>query len=110
MDSVIERLRHTIKTYESHSCTGSLPADPLVLFLQFIDRVPRVDTLVFVSGVWLGWVGVWVYGVGWGGVAIRMPSCGVYRSSLSTRPPGCSGLESGKKAAFTSRPRSVSAA
>lgn len=34
-----------------------------------------------------------------------------YRSSLSTRPPGCStGLESGKKAAFTSRPRSVRAA
>lgn len=36
--------------------------------------------------------------------------CGLYRSSLSTRPPGCIGLESGKKAAFTSSPLSVSAA
>lgn len=34
----------------------------------------------------------------------------IYRSSLSTRPPGCSGLQSGKKAAFTSRPFSVRAA
>lgn len=74
-----------------------------------VQRVLQVDTLVFVSGVWLG-LGVGVWGGVGGWVAIRTPSCGVYRSSLSTRPPGCSGLESGKKAAFTSRPRSVSAA
>lgn len=51
-----------------------------------------------------------VFRVGGGDVMILGPPCGLYRSSLSTRPPGCSGLESGKKAAFTSSPRSVSAA
>ncbi|KAG7275262.1 hypothetical protein CRUP_034989 [Coryphaenoides rupestris] len=41
-----------------------------------------------------------------------VPDCGwsLYRSSLSTSAPGGRGLESGKKAAFTSSPRSVSAA
>ena len=48
---------------------------------------------------------------------LHPPSVKLYRSSLSTSPPGCrgeesgkKGVESGKKAAFTSRPLSVSAA
>ncbi len=49
----------------------------------------------------------WIKGLGFEGQILH---ASLYRSSLSTRVPGRRGLESGKKAAFTSRPRSVRAA
>lgn len=65
-------------------------------------RVPlSVHWLLKVSATVLGGVrGVRGKGSGWS----------LYRSSLSTSAPGGRGLESGKKAALTSSPRSVSAA
>lgn len=73
------------------SICSSLVVDKNILCLSSLG-VPGSQ-----AAFWLFWV-------------ILTPLTRLYRSSLSTRAPGCTGLESGKKAAFTSRPLSVSAA
>lgn len=86
------------------------PALPLVLCLQFCDGVNFKKNKNCLSVAVLD--SDRERGGGLGGRHGNAATLGhhVYRSSLSTRPPGCSGLESGKKAAFTSRPFSVRAA
>lgn len=82
----------------------TLPTDPSVLYLRFSDGILQMHIVMFpqehcdhsFQGFFF--------------LPILVHPCDVYRSSLSTRPPGCRGLESGKKAAFTSRPLSVRAA
>lgn len=87
------------------------PALPLVLCLQFCDGVNFLKICLSVAVLDSGRGGRGgCVGGRHGNAATLGHLRHVYRSSLSTRPPGCSGLESGKKAAFTSRPFSVRAA